>query len=349
MRIGPIAENLLEFAAVLLRLGPRPLLETHSALLLAQALMVATRVGLFEALGESPLTVSQTASRCGTDERATARLLRVLEATRYVRASNDGRYAVTADARGWLLEGSPHSLHDNVLFRFVEWEWVGRLEEFVLSGRPLDIHTEMTGDQWALYQRGMRSLAGALAREVALRTPVPRGASAMLYIGGSHGFFAVALCRRHPGLRAQILDLPEAVSQAAPILAREGLGDRVVHRVGDARTAELGIGTYDLILISNLIHHFDEAESRAMIRRAAGALRPGGLLVIQDFFPPSSTRRAGQTAALLDLYFALTSESGTRSFEELAAWEKGAGLAPRRPLRFLTFPGAGQQNAAKPR
>ena len=82
----------------------------------------------------------------------------------------------------------------------------------------------------------MRSLASTLAREAVLRTPVPRGARAMLDIGGSHGFFAVALCRRHPGLRAEILDLPEAVAQAAPILAREGLGDRVVHRIGDART-----------------------------------------------------------------------------------------------------------------
>jgi len=349
MRIGPIAENLLDFAAVILRLGPRPLLETHGALLLAQALMVATKVGLFEALAESALTPAQAASRCGTDERATARLLRVLEATEYVRALKDGRYTVTADARGWLLEDGPHSLHDSMLFRFVEWNWIARLEEFVLSGRPLDIHAEMTGEQWALYQRGMRSLAGALAREATLRTPVPRRATAMLDIGGSHGFFAVTLCRRHRGLRADILDLPEAVSQAAPILAREGLGDRVVHRVGDARTAELGIETYDLILISNLVHHFDEAESRAVIRRAAGALRPGGFLVIQDFFPPSSTKRRGQIAALLDLYFALTSESGTHTFEQLASWQKDAGLVPRRPIRFLSLPGAGQQNAAKRR
>ncbi len=171
----------------------------------------------------------------------------------------------------------------------------------------------------------------------------------MLDIGGSHGFFAVALCRRYRRLRAQILDLPEAVKQAAPILAREGLGDRVVHRTGDARTADFGVETFNLILISNLVHHFDQAESRDMIRRAAGALRPGGLLVIQEFFAPSSVGSGGQAAALADLYFALTSESGTQSVEDLAAWQREAGLSPRKPIRFLSFPGAGQQNAVKRR
>jgi len=349
LRIGPIAENLLERVAILLRLGPRPLLETHGTLLLAQALMVATKVGVFEALATSPLTPGEVASRCGTDGRATAKLLGVLEATAYVRAARDGKYALTADARRWLLEGSTHSLHDNVLFRFVEWDWIGRLEGFVLTGTPLDIHAEMSREQWEAYQRGMRSLAGAFAREVVLRTPVPRGARAMLDIGGSHGFFSVALCRHHPGLRAEILDLPGAVEQAAPILAREGLGDRVTHRSGDALKEDLGVEAFDLVFVSSLLHHFDRAHSRDLVRRAARALRPGGVLVIQELFALSSARRAGQVAALADLYFALTSESGTLSVDDLAAWQREAGLKPRRPVRFLSFPGAGQQNAVKPR
>jgi len=335
--------------AILLRLGPRPLLETHGTLLLAQALMVATKVGVFEVLAAAPLTAGEVASRCGTDERATGKLLGVLEATGYLRALPDARYALTADARRWLLEGSTHSLHDNLMFRFVEWEWIGRLDQFVRTGNPLDIHAEMSPEQWEAYQRGMRSLAGAFAREVVLRTPVPSGARSMLDIGGSHGFFSVALCRRYPALRAEVLDLPGAVAQAASILAREGLGDRVKHRAGDALADDLGEETFDLILVSNLVHHFAHEQGRELVRRAAGALRSGGVLVIQELFALSSDRRAGQIAALADLYFALTSESGTLSVEELATWQKEAGLRPRRPIRFVSFPGAGQQNAVKPR
>jgi SAM-dependent methyltransferase len=349
LRIGPVAENLLERVAIFLRLGPRPLLETHGTLLLAQALMVATKVGVFEALAAAPLTPGEVASRCGTHERATAKLLGVLAATDYLQAATNGRYTLTADARRWLLEDSAHSLHDNVLFRFVEWEWIGRLERFVQTGQPLDIHTEMSSEQWEAYQRGMRSLAGAFAREVVLRTPVPRGARAMLDLGGSHGFFSVALCRRHPRLCAEILDLPGAVEQAAPILAREGLGDRVVHRAGDALTEDFGTEAFDLVFISSLLHHFDPAQSRGVVRRAGRALRPGGVLVIQELFALSSARRAGQVATLADLYFALTSKAGTLSVEDLADWQREAGLKTKRPVRFLSFPGAGQQNAVKPR
>ena len=171
----------------------------------------------------------------------------------------------------------------------------------------------------------------------------------MLDIGGSHGFFSVALCRRHPGLCAEVLDLPGAVAQAAPILAREGLGERVVHRAGDALTEDFGEEAFDLVFISSLLHHFEPAQSRDVVRRAARALRPGGVLVIQELFALSSARRAGQVATLADLYFALTSKAGTLSVEDLADWQREAGLRPKRPVRFLSFPGAGQQNAVKPR
>ena len=348
MRIGALADNLLERVALLLRWGPRPLVETHTTLMLAQSVMVATRLGFLEVLATAELTALEVASRCSTSQVATSKLLDALAATGYLHASR-GRYGLTADARRWLLKDSASSLHDSVLFRFTEWDWIGRLEEFVVSGRPLDIHGEMSSAQWESYQRGMRSLAGTLAREVALRTPVPRGARAMLDIGGSHGLFSVALCRRHPRLRAEILELFGAVAQAAPILAREGLGDRVAHRVGDARTDDLGSEAFDLVLVSNLVHHFDRATGRDLVRRAARALRPGGVLVIQELFAVASPVRAGQVAALADLYFALTSESGTLPGAELAAWQREAGLRPRRPIRFFSFPGAGQQNAVKPR
>ncbi|HYO47278.1 MAG TPA: class I SAM-dependent methyltransferase [Gemmatimonadota bacterium] len=348
MRIGAIAESLRERAAVLLGIGPRPLLETHSTLILAQALMVAAKVGLFEALGSSALTPAQVAARCGTDERATAKLLRVLEATGYVRTVAGKSCTLTADARKWLLPGSEQSLHDSLLFRFVEWSWIGGLESFVRSGRPLDIHAGMPASEWDLYQRGMRSLASVLVREVALRTPVPRGARAMLDLGGSHGLFSGALCDRHPGLHAEILDLPEAVEQAAPMLAREGRGDRVRLRAGDALAEDLGVMAFDLVFVSNLLHHFEPSQSRDVIRRAARALRPGGILVIQELFTPSSISQDGQVGALADLYFALTSASGTLSVNDLAAWQREAGLKPRRPVRFAMFPGAGQQNATKP-
>jgi SAM-dependent methyltransferase len=206
----------------------------------------------------------------------------------------------------------------------------------------------MAAAEWDDYQRAMRALAGIAGPELAWRTPVPRGARTLLDIGGSHGHYAAVLCRRHRGLRATVLDLPEAVARAAPLLAAEGLGDRLVHRVGDARTADLGAEAYDVVLMASLVHHFDAPTNRALVRRVARALRPGGHLAIYESARPASPGSGGQLAALFHLYFALTSASGLWSYREMADWQRDAGLRPKRPIRFLTTPGAGLQVATKP-
>jgi len=178
---------------------------------------------------------------------------------------------------------------------------------------------------------------------------MPGGASAMLDIGGSHGYISVAMCRRYANLRAEILDLPAAVAHAAPILAKERMGDRVVHRAGDALTDDFGTNQWDLVFVSQLLHHFNETTNREFARRAARALKPGGVFVILELTRPSSPQDVGQVGALLDLYFALTSQSGTWSVEEMSAWQREAGLASQKPIRLRTMPGAVEVVAVKPR
>jgi SAM-dependent methyltransferase len=157
----------------------------------------------------------------------------------------------------------------------------------------------------------------------------------------------VALCRRHRSLRATVLDRPEAIEHAAPLLAREGMGDRVVHRIGDARVDDLGRAAYDVVLIAQLVHHFDDATIRVSCA-APRALRPGGSLVILEAIHDPTGGDGGQLAALLDLYFAFTSRAGTWSLDELASWQRDAGLIPQRPIRFRTLPGFAAQTARKP-
>lgn len=347
MRIAGVPENLAERIASAAGIVPTPLLDTLGTLWLARAIMAGTSLGVFEALAAGPLDGNAVAGRCGTHPAATVKLLNALVGARYLR-TEDGRYALAPVARRWLLRGSEPSLHDSILFRYMEWDVIAHYEEFVRTGKPLRLHEGSLGaEQWELYQRGMRSLAGLSAPEIARRTPVPKGARTMLDIGGSHGLYSVALCRRHAGLRAVILDLPEAVTAAAPILAREGMGERVVHRTGNALTDDLGTEAWDTVFTGNLVHHFDDATNREFARRVVRALRPGGTFVILEVIRPASPGEAGQLGALGDLYFALTSESGTWSFEEMADWQRAAGLAPRAPIRLRSIPGAGIQAADK--
>ena len=72
----------------------------------------------------------------------------------------------------------------------------------------------------------------------------------------------VAICRRYPQLRSTILDLPEAIKHAAPLLAKEGMGDRVTHRAGNALTEDLGTEVYDLVFMAAVVHHFDDGTNR---------------------------------------------------------------------------------------
>jgi len=347
MRLDTVPENLLERIALRAGVVPTPLGDTIVAMTLARAIMVATKLGIFEALAKQACTTHETAALCGLDQHATEALLFALAGAGYV-SCNEMRYTLSPVARKWLLKSSPQSLYDYMLFNFLNWTWDERFEDFLRTGKPTHIHQEMSNDEWRVYQRAMRSLAGFSAFEVARRIPMPRGALRMLDLGGSHGYYSVMLCRRCPELRSVVFDLPEAVEHAATILAQEGMGERIVHRAGNALTDNLGTEEYDLIFIGNLLHHFDEVTNRDLVKRSARALRPNGYLAIEELQRFQSPREVGELGALSNLYFAATSEAGTWSMQEIAQWQREAGLLPRKPIRLLTAPGAELQAAFKP-
>ena len=300
MKLGAVPENLLERVLSALGMSPQPLLDTHIAMLLARTVMEGSRLGVYAALADGPLTAAAIAERCGGHAPATRKLLDALAGCGYLRRKG-GRYSLTPMTRKWLLPGSPQSLHDKMLLQFVEWDLIAHTGEYVRTGKPIDLHASMSQERWDLYQRGMRSASSVWAPEVARRTPVPKGARDMLDIGGSHGFLSVAICRRHSGLRSVVLDLPEAVEHAAPILAREGMGDRVTHRAGDILVDDLGTNAWDVVFIANLVHHFDDATNRELAKQVARALRPGGVFVIQELIRPHAPQRGPDRSSLRPL------------------------------------------------
>ena len=351
MRLGLRPDSLPERAALALGRVPTPFLQSHPTLLLARALVVAVERDVFETLRDGPRTARAVAEAAGTHEDATASLLDALAGAGYL-TKREATYALSASARRWLLADSPTSLVDSLRFRAVEWEWMARLGDFLDTGEPLDFHATMDADAWALYQRAMHALARLAVPETVRRTPMPTDARALLDVGGAHGAFSVAFCARYPALRAEVLDLPSAVEHAAPLLhaaaASAGVADRVAHRMGDILQVDLEPASYDVIFVGQLVHHFDAATCAALTARLARALRPGGVLVIQEVMRETRPE-ANQLGALGNLYFALTSAGGTRTFAELAGWQQAAGLTPLRPVRFRTLPGVGQQSARRTR
>lgn len=349
MKIGAIPGSALEWLALKLERAPRALIDTHAAMLLARTVMAGAELKVFDALAARPLSAEETAAACGSAPGPTGLLLDALAACGYVRFES-GRFALTPRARRWLLTSGPSSVRDKLMLQAVEWRWLETMEDFVRSGRPLDFHESMTSEERDLYHRGMRALAGVAGREVAARIPMPRGARRMIDLGGSHGHFAAEICRRHAGLTAEVMDLPDAIEAAAPLLAAEGLGERLAHRPGDATSADLGVEQYDLVLMSNLAHHLDEAQNRDLAMRVARSLRPSGAFVIQEPARAERPGRAGQLPALLGLYFALQSRPGVRTWtvSEMAGWQRSAGLKVLRARPLRTAPGWVQQAAIRP-
>jgi SAM-dependent methyltransferase len=123
-----------------------------------------------------------------------------------------------------------------------------------------------------LFRRSERA-----SREVVrwLAPRLPSGAR-ILDLGGGHGRYAQALAGA--GFSVELFDRELCVD-----IARERYGEALTYRAGDFLADDLG-GPFDAALLSNIVHGLGEGELASLFTRLAGALRPGGLLVVKDMF-----------------------------------------------------------------
>lgn len=338
MRVGPVPEGLLDWLFNRLGYVPRAMLDTYHSLIIARCIMIGTKIGVFEVLADGPKDAAAIANATSSNPRALEALLNVLAASEYLTLKQD-LYGLCTHTRRFLLRSSPNSIHDNLLMRYLEWDGITNLDEFVKTGQPMELHDHLPAEHWPVYQRGMKSVARLSVPEVVSRTPLPRRPRRMLDIGGSHGLYSVGFCRKYPQLESVILDLPEAIEHAAPLLAEEGMGPQVVHRPGNALTDPLGEQEWDFVFVSQLMHHFTDKSNQELCRRIHRALRPGGLLAIVDFERVPKTSARNQMGAVFDLYFAAASRSGTWTSAEMQSWQVQAGMKPKRPISLRMTPG----------
>ena len=346
MKLTSVPENLLERMALWLNIAPTPVSDTMLGFMLARTVMVAVKLGIFEALAEHPQTTEQVSTQCSTDTKATQILLNTLVQLGYVQLKKN-QYSLTSLARKWLLKDSKISLRDKMLFQFLEWEFVEHYEDYLRTGEPINYHHHMDAEQWETYQQGMRSMAEISAWEIGKRTPVPNQATRMLDIGGAHGFYSVELCQRYPKLQSTILELPDAIEHAQPILAEKNLNGRVNYQAGNALTDDLGEEQWDLVFMSSLAHHFDENANTELAKRVAQSLRPGGYYIVQDLIRTDQPKTGDHLGGLLNMYFAATSEAGTYSEQEIHQWQQQAGLKPQRSVWLRSIPRHAQIVAKK--
>jgi len=338
MKLKNAPETLLERLGLAFNLVPVPLVDTQVAFNAARAIMAAADTGIFEAIGKTSKTYQQIAKQSKTHPTATKHLLDCLVGLGYLTWSND-LYSLKPRLYKWLLAEYPTNLIGKLRFQLTEWNWMARLEDFVRTGKPVDMHSSMNAGEWANYQNGMRDLSFNTARELAGKIKLPASITKMLDIGGSHGLFSIELCKKYPSLSSTILELPGAIDRASAIAAQHGLTDRVKYTAGNALTDDLGNEQYDLIMINNVVHHFTAEENQQLARKIAAALKPDGMHAIGEFIRAHRPGEGGALAATSGLFFALTSSSGTWSVKEINDWQQQAGLRTKKTISLMALPG----------
>jgi len=128
-----------------------------------------------------------------------------------------------------------------------------------------------------LSRRVLRGLYRRLATDVAGVAP---DSGAVLDVGTGPGVLLVELAARRPDLRLTGVDLSaDMIAAATRNLAR--FGERAGARVGDVTSLPFPDRSFDLIVSSLSLHHWDHPEAAAP--ELARILRPAGQVYIYDF------------------------------------------------------------------
>ena len=340
MKLSPVAQNPLEWLALKAGLVAQPLAYSHFGFLISKFLLEAVDKGVFEAIGRNKVSLQHITQTCAINERATSSLLGVLASMGLLQVK-DGQVSLTASSKKWVLKDSPQSLYWLMMFdNRVCLKWMDYTGTFLKTGKGLQYHDTFTEDEWFYYQKAMEAAAAVTSKEAVKKIPVSNSATTLLDIGGSHGLYSIALCKKHPGLQSVILDLPPAVEKAKDILKGYNMADRIKHRPGNILTDDIGQGVYDNVLMASVAHHFTIEENLLVAEKVYKALKPGGFFTILEVLRPESiTLNNDMLSAVGDFFFAMSSTSGLWSLDEIKQWQLRAGFKHYSKNRFLTIPG----------
>nr|WP_277608097.1 class I SAM-dependent methyltransferase [Streptomyces boncukensis] len=309
------------------------MLDTLQAFKRTSLLRAGVELGVFDALADGPLGAEELAGAVGAPARAVRVLLGASAACGLLGCA-DGRYALPEGGAELLVSSSPQFAGHAVRINASDWEWEAMrdLAAAVRKGGTLlaPDATEPGFGYWRDFAADgtfvTRASAAVLAeenRDWAEARPEPR----VLDVGCGHALFGLDFALRHPGAVVHGLDRPDVLEAARARAGELGLAERTVFLAGDAFTATLD-GPYDLVVAANLLPLFPEDEGTALLRRLAGALRPGGRLVTVGFAVDGGPPEAEHAAHLLSLLMLVATPGGEA--HSLAATRRmlaGAGLA----------------------
>jgi SAM-dependent methyltransferase len=241
-------------------------------------------------------------------------------------------YALTLDSATFLDKRSPAYLGSATEFLCspMMFENTKRLADAVRKGGTVmgDEGTVSTENPvWVKFARGMAPLMAMPAQLMAkLLDPQPTGKLKILDIAAGHGLFGITFAKNNPQAEVTAVDWPAVLEVAKENAQNAGVADRYHTNPGDAFDVDFGTG-YDLVLLTNFLHHWDTPTNETLLRKVHAALADGGRVATLEFVPNEDRVTPPDSAGFSLIMLIGTPSGDAYTFSQLERMFANAGFS----------------------
>jgi 2-polyprenyl-3-methyl-5-hydroxy-6-metoxy-1,4-benzoquinol methylase len=300
------------------------------------ALKSAIELGVFDAIDSGAHTAAEIAKVCAAPERAIRILCDFLTTLGFFIKSGK-QYALTPDSALFLSKRSPAYLGGTSAFLFAPklTAHMNCLTETIRNGVG---DASMIGEEnpaWVDFARAMVPMMMPAAQAIAdLLGVASAGAMRVLDVAAGHGMFGIVIAQRNPNAEVVAVDWAPVLQVATENAEAMGVRPRYRTLPGDAFKVEYGTG-FDVVLLTNFLHHFDRRTNVALLKKVAGALKPAGRVVVLEFVPNDDRVTPPMAARFSLVMLASTPLGDAYTFAELSDMLAEAGFtgATAHPLQ----------------
>jgi hypothetical protein len=252
--------------------------ETLQAHQHTSALRAGIELKLFTAIASGARTPEALAPVCAASAKGLRILCDFLTIIGFLTKGESG-YALTPDSELFLVESSPAYMGGMASFLFhpfIEKGLANVTDAVRKGGTILPAEGSVSDDNpvWVNFARGMAALTAPSAGLIAQLT-AGSGPIQVLDIAAGHGMFGLTIARHNPAAEIHALDWKNVLAVAHENAVKLGIADRWHPIEGNAFTADFGSG-YDVVLVTNFIHHFDIPTNIGLFKKIRAAIKPGG-------------------------------------------------------------------------
>jgi len=309
---------------------PALLFDTINAHQRTEAIKAAIELGLFTAIAKGTKSAKEIAQACGASERGTRILCDYLVIIGFL-TKQDDNYGLTPDSAMFLDQNSP--------------AYMGTVIEFMLSPMLSDNFKDLTGvvkkggsiseggtvapdhPVWVKFARAMAPMMALPAQLLApMVDPNANQKLRILDIAAGHGLYGLAFAKRNPQAEVTAVDWANVLEVAKENAQAAGVSDRYHTLSGSAFDVDYGSG-YDVVLLTNFLHHFDPQTCEGLLRKVRAALAEGGRAITLEFIPNPDRVSPPQAAAFSLMMLGSTPSGDAYTFAELETMFRNAGFA----------------------